>query len=98
MTSARHDLQNAFLNHMRKNKLHATLFLISGVKLQGRITRFDNFTLVLRRDGQSQLVYKHAIATIMPAQPIHLPEDWQESDTPDDTPSDTPSDNPEEAF
>ena len=47
-------------------------FLINGVKLQGVITWFDNFCVLLRRDGQSQLVYKHAISTIMPGQPINL--------------------------
>jgi host factor-I protein len=49
-----------------------TIFLINGVKLQGNISWFDNFCVLLRRDGQSQLVYKHAISTIMPAQPVVL--------------------------
>ncbi len=51
-----------------------TIFLINGVKLQGVITWFDNFCVLLRRDGQSQLVYKHAISTIMPGAPISLYE------------------------
>ncbi|MDA0819660.1 MAG: RNA chaperone Hfq [Proteobacteria bacterium] len=63
-------LQDAFLNLMRRNKTPVTIFLVKGVKLQGIITWFDNFSLLLRRDGQSQLVYKHAISTIMPGQPI----------------------------
>jgi host factor-I protein len=61
------NLQDAFLNHVRKSKVPVTIFLINGVKLQGVITWFDNFCVLLRRDGQSQLVYKHAISTIMPA-------------------------------
>jgi RNA chaperone Hfq len=65
-------LQDAFLNHVRKTKVPVTIFLINGVKLQGVITWFDSFCVLLRRDGQSQLVYKSAISTIMPAQPISL--------------------------
>lgn len=64
------NLQDAFLNLLRKNKTPVTMFLVKGVKLQGIVTWFDNFSILLRRDGQSQLVYKHAISTIMPAQPI----------------------------
>ncbi|NCQ64750.1 MAG: RNA chaperone Hfq, partial [Alphaproteobacteria bacterium] len=63
-------LQDAFLNLLRRDKAPVTVFLVKGVKLQGIITWFDNFSLLLRRDGQSQLVYKHAISTIMPAQPM----------------------------
>lgn len=63
-------LQDAFLNLLRRNKTPVTVFLVKGVKLQGIVTWFDNFSLLLRRDGQSQLVYKHAISTIMPGQPI----------------------------
>ena len=72
MASDRQNLQDAFLNHVRKNKVAVTVFLINGVKLQGVITWFDNFCVLLRRDGQSQLVYKHAISTVMPGQPINL--------------------------
>ena len=61
-------------NHVRKAKVPVTIFLINGVKLQGVITWFDNFCVLLRRDGQSQLVYKHAISTIMPGAPISLYE------------------------
>jgi host factor-I protein len=74
MASDRQNLQDAFLNHVRKTKVPVTIFLINGVKLQGVITWFDNFCVLLRRDGQSQLVYKHAISTIMPSQPISLYE------------------------
>ena len=63
-------LQDAFLNLLRKNKTPVTMFLVKGVKLQGIVTWFDNFSILLRRDGQSQLVYKHAVSTIMPSQPV----------------------------
>ena len=66
------NLQDAFLNNVRKNKIPVTIFLVNGVKLQGVITWFDNFCLLLRRESQSQLVYKHAISTIMPGAPIQL--------------------------
>lgn len=64
------NLQDVFLNHLRREKTPVTMFLVKGVKLQGIVTWFDNFSILLRRDGQSQLVYKHAISTIMPGQPV----------------------------
>ncbi|MBK6801151.1 RNA chaperone Hfq [Novosphingobium sp.] len=64
------NLQDQFLNLLRKNKIPVTMFLVKGVKLQGIVTWFDNFSILLRRDGQSQLVYKHAVSTIMPSVPI----------------------------
>jgi host factor-I protein len=66
------NLQDIFLNSLRKSKTPVTMFLVKGVKLQGIITWFDNFSVLLRRDGQSQLIYKHAISTVMPAHPIDL--------------------------
>ena len=72
MAGDKQNLQDAFLNHVRKGKVPVTIFLINGVKLQGVITWFDNFCVLLRRDGQSQLVYKHAISTIMPGQPMQM--------------------------
>jgi host factor-I protein len=66
------NLQDTFLNYVRKSKIPLTIFLINGVKLQGVVTWFDNFCVLLRRDGHSQLVYKHAISTIMPGHPIQL--------------------------
>src|SRR5262245_16029448 len=63
------NLQDTFLNNVRKNKTPLTIFLVNGVKLQGVVTWFDNFCVLLRRDGHSQLVYKHAISTIMPGHP-----------------------------
>ncbi|MEO1718822.1 MAG: RNA chaperone Hfq [Pseudomonadota bacterium] len=65
-------LQDTFLNQVRKQKISLTIFLVNGVKLQGIVTWFDNFCVLLRRDGHSQLVYKHAISTIMPAQPVNM--------------------------
>jgi host factor-I protein len=72
MADKSNNLQDVFLNAVRKTKTPVTMFLVNGVKLQGIITWFDNFSVLLRRDGQSQLVYKHAISTVMPATPIQL--------------------------
>jgi host factor-I protein len=73
------NLQDTFLNHVRKNKTPLTIFLVNGVKLQGVVTWFDNFCVLLRRDGHSQLVYKHAISTVMPGHPIQLFEPADEA-------------------
>lgn len=73
------NLQDQFLNLLRKNKTPVTMFLVKGVKLQGIVTWFDNFSILLRRDGQSQLVYKHAISTIMPGAPIQLFEGGEDA-------------------
>ena len=72
MADKNQNLQDTFLNNLRKNKVPLTIFLVNGVKLQGMITWFDNFCVLLKRDGMSQLVYKHAISTIMPNQPVQL--------------------------
>jgi host factor-I protein len=72
MSEKAHNVQDVFLNNVRKNKTPVTIFLVNGVKLQGIITWFDNFSVLLRRDAHSQLVYKHAISTVMPATPIQL--------------------------
>lgn len=74
------NLQDTFLNQVRKTKTPVTIFLVNGVKLQGVITWFDNFCVLLRRDGLSQLVYKHAISTIMPSQPVQLFEEDKNTD------------------
>ena len=66
------NVQDDFLNNIRKNKISVTVFLVNGVKLQGLITWFDSFSLLLRRDGHTQLIYKHAISTIMPLSLIHI--------------------------
>ena len=78
------NLQDVFLNAVRKTKTPLTIFLVNGVKLQGIVTWFDNFCLLLRRDGQSQLVYKHAISTIMPSQPVSLFEAERDDGDQDD--------------
>jgi len=72
MSEKTQNVQDVFLNHLRKNKTPVTIFLVNGVKLQGIVTWFDNFSVLLRRDGHSQLVYKHAISTIMPVTPVQL--------------------------
>ncbi|SEJ41349.1 RNA-binding protein Hfq [Sphingobium sp. AP50] len=80
MADKANNLQDIFLNSLRKSKTPVTMFLVKGVKLQGIITWFDNFSVLLRRDGQSQLVYKHAISTVMPAQPMDLTDLRKASD------------------
>ncbi|HET6522656.1 MAG TPA: RNA chaperone Hfq [Geminicoccaceae bacterium] len=74
------NVQDVFLNHIRKNKVPVTIFLINGVKLQGVVSSFDNFCLLLRRDGHVQLVYKHAVSTVMPATIIKLYEPGAEAE------------------
>ncbi len=71
------NLQDVFLNTIRKQKTPVTIFLVNGVKLQGIVTWFDNFSVLLRRDSHSQLVYKHAISTVMPSAPVSL---WEGDD------------------
>ena len=71
-TEKAQNLQDTFLNTIRKDKVPVTVFLINGVKLQGVINSFDNFCLSLRRDGHVQLVYKHAVSTVMPATIVRM--------------------------
>lgn len=78
MSDKSQNLQDKFLNKIRKEKMSVTVFLVNGVKLQGVVTWFDNFSMLLRRDSHSQLIYKHAISTIMPASPVRLNEDEPE--------------------
>jgi len=77
------NVQDVFLNNIRKNKTPVTVFLVNGVKLQGVVTWFDNFCVLLRRDAHSQLVYKHAISTVMPSMPIQLFEPETDEDEAD---------------
>ena len=77
------NLQDTFLNAVRRSRTPLTIFLVNGVKLQGVVSWFDNFCVLLRRDGQAQLVYKHAISTIMPAGPVQLYEPPMEENTDD---------------
>lgn len=72
MSDKSHSVQDIFLNTIRKDKATVTVFLVNGVKLQGVVTWFDNFSILLRRDSHVQLVYKHAISTIMPSGPLNL--------------------------
>jgi len=72
MSEKNQNVQDVFLNKIRKEKMTVTVFLVNGVKLQGVITWFDNFSMLLRRDSHIQLVYKHAISTIMPGGPLSL--------------------------
>ena len=80
-TEKKENLQDVFLNNVRKSKSPVTVFLVNGVKRQGIITWFDNFCVLLRRDGHSQLVYKHAISTVMPVSPISLYDEKNEDDS-----------------
>lgn len=82
MSEKKQNLQDTFLNQVRKSKTPVTIFLVNGVKLQGVVSWFDNFCVLLRRDGQSQLVYKHAISTVMPQQPVTL---WDNDDSGEDS-------------
>ena len=72
------NLQDMFLNSLRRGKTPVTMFLVKGVKLQGIITWFDNFSVLLRRDGHSQLVYKHAVSTVQPEHPVNFAENEDE--------------------
>ena len=73
MSEKSQNLQDKFLNKIRKEKMSVTVFLVNGVKLQGIITWFDNFSMLLRRDSHSQLIYKHAISTVVPARAVSIP-------------------------
>ncbi len=84
MAKDKQNVQDVFLNHVRKLKTPVTVFLVNGVKLQGFISGFDNFCVVLRRDGHIQLVYKHAISTVMPAQPVQLYDPSEDLDPSED--------------
>ena len=66
------DVENNFLNKLKENETSVTVFLVNGVKLQGIITWFDEGSLLLRRDGHTQLIYKHAVSTIMPGDMVEL--------------------------
>ncbi|MCB9965020.1 MAG: RNA chaperone Hfq [Rhodospirillales bacterium] len=78
--SDKQNIQDLFLNKIRKEKKTVTVFLVNGVKLQGIVTWFDNFSILLRRETHAQLVYKHAISTIMPNGPISFREDIEGGD------------------
>lgn len=75
MSDKQQSLQDKFLNTVRRDKATVTVFLVNGVKLQGMITWFDSFSILLKRESHVQLIYKHAVSTIMPATPIRLYND-----------------------
>ena len=68
------NLQDVFLNQVRKEKQAITIFLVSGFQIRGLVTGFDNYTVVLDSDGKQELIYKHAISTIIPATPVNFME------------------------
>lgn len=72
MTEQSQHLQDVFLDMLCKQKISLTIFLVNGIKLTGVITSFDDFCILLRRNGHAQLVYKHAVSTIMPGQPVQI--------------------------
>ncbi len=80
MSEKNQNVQDVFLNTIRKDKASVTVFLVNGVKLQGIVTWFDNFSVLLKRDNTCQLVYKHAISTIMPAEPLSLYDEEKKED------------------
>lgn len=66
------NLQDTFLNQVRKENLPVTIYLVNGFQLKGLIKGFDNFTVIIEFEGRQQMVYKHAISTVMPIRPINL--------------------------
>ncbi|MFD2882591.1 RNA chaperone Hfq [Pseudomonas lini] len=68
-----HSLQDPYLNTLRKEKVGVSIYLVNGIKLQGTIESFDQFVILLKKNTVSQMVYKHAISTVVPVRPIRLP-------------------------
>ena len=66
------NLQDSFLNRARKDRLQITMFLMNGFQLKGIVTGFDSFTVVLSSEGRQQMIYKHAISTLVPLQPVRI--------------------------
>lgn len=73
MTKNQLNLQDAFLNQIRRDKVPVTIYLINGFQIKGIIKGFDNFTAIVEQEGRSQMVYKHAISTIAPVRSINIP-------------------------
>lgn len=84
MSEKNPNLQDKFLNTIRKDRVPVTVFLMNGVKLQGVIVWFDNFSMLMRREDHVQLIYKHAISTIMPSQNINLFDGSETAETDND--------------
>ncbi|MDE0009319.1 MAG: RNA chaperone Hfq [Gammaproteobacteria bacterium] len=81
--SKRHSLQEPFLNALRRERVPVSIYLVNGIKLQGQIDAFDQFVVMLR-NSVSQMIYKHAISTVVPARNVRLPMDDEEGDEQDD--------------
>ncbi|MCL2408673.1 MAG: RNA chaperone Hfq [Oscillospiraceae bacterium] len=77
---ANRNLQDVFLNQARSAKQQVTVFLVNGFQLRGVVTGFDNFTVVLDSEGKQQLIYKHAISTIIPSRQINLTDETSEAE------------------
>ena len=71
------NIQDTFLNHLRKENMAVTIYLVNGFQLRGYIKAFDNFTIVIDTEGKQQLVYKHAISTFTPQRPVSLMSESQ---------------------
>lgn len=71
MSKIQINLQDAFLNQLRKENILVTIFLVNGFQLKGFVRGFDNFTVILESDGKQLMVYKHAISTISPSRPVN---------------------------
>ncbi|AMA72836.1 MULTISPECIES: RNA chaperone Hfq [Aneurinibacillus] len=69
------NIQDTFLNHLRKENVPVTIYLVNGFQLRGLVRAFDNFTVVIDTEGKQQLVYKHAISTFLPQRPVSLMSD-----------------------
>ena len=72
MTKVQINLQDTFLNQVRKDNIPVTIYLINGFQLKGQVRGFDNFTIIIDTDGKQQLVYKHAVSTISPFRAVTL--------------------------
>lgn len=72
MTKNQLNLQDAFLNQIRKEKIAATIFLVNGFQIKGLVKGFDNFTVIVELEGKQQMVYKHAISTVAPIKPVNI--------------------------
>ena len=69
------NIQDTFLNQLRKNNIFVTVFLLNGFQLKGTIKSYDNFTVLMESDGKQQLIYKHAISTFVPSKPVSITTD-----------------------
>lgn len=72
MSKSQFNLQDAFLNQVRKEKMPVTIFLVNGFQIKGVVKGFDNFTVVVELDQKQQMVYKHAISTVAPLKPVNI--------------------------